>query len=200
MAPRASRRPTTHAAPLPPFSPSTNDSVGRTARGRDGKGRALLMLMPEELGFLKYLKAAKVPLNEYEFPSSKLANVQAQLERLVEKNYYLHQGARDAYRAYVLAYNSHGTKDAYNVHTLDLAAVARSFGFAVPPRVSLNIESKAAHARKAARGKAGGGGGGGGLGGGKGGGDYRRATGHAFSASNPYGKRAAGDTRQFVRG
>jgi hypothetical protein len=34
--------------------------VGRTARGRDGKGRALLMLMPEELGFLKYLKAAKV--------------------------------------------------------------------------------------------------------------------------------------------
>jgi hypothetical protein len=34
--------------------------VGRTARGRDGKGRALLMLMPEELGFLKYLKTAKV--------------------------------------------------------------------------------------------------------------------------------------------
>ena len=40
----------------------------------------------------------QVPLNEYEFPSSKLANVQSQLERLVEKNYYLHQGARDAYR------------------------------------------------------------------------------------------------------
>jgi hypothetical protein len=39
-----------------------------------------------------------VPLNEYEFPTSKLANVQSQLERLVEKNYYLHQGARDAYR------------------------------------------------------------------------------------------------------
>jgi hypothetical protein len=34
--------------------------VGRTARGRDGRGRALLMLMPEELGFLKYLKQAKV--------------------------------------------------------------------------------------------------------------------------------------------
>jgi ATP-dependent RNA helicase DDX18/HAS1 len=32
-----------------------------------------------------------VPLNEYEFPASKLANVQAQLERLVSKNYYLHQ-------------------------------------------------------------------------------------------------------------
>ena len=32
-----------------------------------------------------------MPLNEYEFPASKLANVQAQLERLVSKNYYLHQ-------------------------------------------------------------------------------------------------------------
>lgn len=36
--------------------------VGRTARGRDGKGKALLFLMPSELGFLEYLKAAKVPI------------------------------------------------------------------------------------------------------------------------------------------
>jgi ATP-dependent RNA helicase DDX18/HAS1 len=34
--------------------------VGRTARGTAGKGKALLFLMPEELGFLKYLKAGKV--------------------------------------------------------------------------------------------------------------------------------------------
>ena len=77
--------------------------MGRTARGRDGKGRALLMLMPQELGFLKYLKQAKVPLHEYEFPSHKIANVQSQLERLVEKNYYLHQSAREAYRSDPLA-------------------------------------------------------------------------------------------------
>lgn len=67
-----------------------------------------------------------------------------------------------------------------------LQAVARSFGFAVPPRVNLNIESKAAHARKAAKTAAAGA-------------DYRRKTGHAFSASNPYGKRAEGDKRQLVR-
>lgn len=42
--------------------------------------------------------ATQVPLNEYDFPQNKLASVQAQLERLVEKNYYLHQSARDAYR------------------------------------------------------------------------------------------------------
>ena len=44
------------------------------------------------------VQAAKVPLNEYEFPTSKVANVQSQLEKLVAKNYYLHSSARDAYR------------------------------------------------------------------------------------------------------
>ena len=81
------------------------------------------------------LQAAKVPLNEYEFPTSKLANVQSQLEKLVEKNYYLHQSAKDAYRSYLLSYNSHQLKTIFNVHALDLAAVGKSFGFARPPRV-----------------------------------------------------------------
>jgi ATP-dependent RNA helicase DDX18/HAS1 len=122
--------------------------VGRTARGTDGRGRALLFLIPEELAFLKYLKSAKVPLNEYEFPDKKIANVQSQLEKLVEKNYYLHQSARDAYRAYILAYNSHTLKDVYNVHELNLASVALSFGFHRPPKVQLNLDSKAANGRK----------------------------------------------------
>ena len=76
-----------------------------------------------------------MPLNEYEFPTAKVANVQAQLERLVGKNYYLHQSARDAYRAYLLAYNSHQLKNIFNVHRLDLLAVAKSFGFTAPPKV-----------------------------------------------------------------
>merc|ERR1711997_1246096 len=37
--------------------------VGRTARGSEGRGHALLFLLPEEVGFLRYLKHAKVPLN-----------------------------------------------------------------------------------------------------------------------------------------
>ena len=89
---------------------------------------------------MKYLKNAKVPLNEYEFPQKKIANVQSQLEKLVEKNYYLHTSAKDAYRAYILAYNSHTLKDVYNVHALDLAAVGLSFGFSRPPKVQLNLE------------------------------------------------------------
>ena len=163
--------------------------VGRTARGTDGKGRALLFLIPEELAFLKYLKAAKVPLNEYEFPTKKIANVQSQLEKLVEKNYYLHTSARDAYRAYILAYNSHTLKDVYNVHSLNLNAVASSFGFHKPPKVQLNLDSKASKGRTKSRGEGGPGS------------DYRRqkGTGHKFSAENPYGRKEANDSRQFVR-
>jgi Domain of unknown function (DUF4217) len=85
--------------------------------------------------FFGWLQAAKVPLNEYEFPANKIANIQSQLEKLVEKNYYLHQSARDAYRSYILAYNSHQLKHIFNVHQLNLLAVAKSFGFSSPPKV-----------------------------------------------------------------
>lgn len=162
--------------------------VGRTARGEGARGSALLFLIPEELGFLSYLKSAKVPLNEYEFPENKVANVQSQLEKLVEKNYYLHQSARDAYRSYLLAYNSHAMKDIFNVHRLDLQAVALSFGFSCPPKVNLQIDSNAAKFRKK---------GSKGLVGGKGRLEGR-ASGHGFSSNNPYGKRQEGDRRQLV--
>lgn len=52
--------------------------VGRTARaGKEGK--SLLFLLPSELGFLRFLKVAKVPLNEYKFPEGKVADVQKQV-------------------------------------------------------------------------------------------------------------------------
>lgn len=74
-------------------------------------------------------KAAGVPLNEYSVPKEKVANIQSQLERLMEKNYYLYQSARDAYRGYVLSYQSHKLKECYDVFKLDLQRVSKSFGF-----------------------------------------------------------------------
>jgi ATP-dependent RNA helicase DDX18/HAS1 len=53
--------------------------VGRTARGKGGKGHALLILRPEELGFLRYLKQARIPLNEFEFSWNKIADIQLQV-------------------------------------------------------------------------------------------------------------------------
>lgn len=115
----------------------TGHRIQLQARGATGSGRALLFLLPQELGFLKYLRTARVTMNEYEFPDKKVANVQAQLEKLVAKNYYLNRSARDAYRAYMLSYASHSLKHIFNVTTLDLTAVSRGFGFDVPPRVNL---------------------------------------------------------------
>ena len=112
--------------------------VGRTARA-GGRGKALLFLLPEELGFLRYLKQARVPLNEYNFPTTKIANVQTQMEKLIAKNYYLNRSARDGYRSYLQSYASHGLKHIFNINSLDLAKVARSFGFDVPPQVNLTI-------------------------------------------------------------
>jgi ATP-dependent RNA helicase DDX18/HAS1 len=59
------------------------------------------------------------------------------LEKLVEKNYFLHLSAKEAYKAYVRAYASHSMKNVYNVEQLDLVKVAYSFGFRVPPVVDL---------------------------------------------------------------
>uniref|UniRef100_A0A8B9RV17 ATP-dependent RNA helicase n=1 Tax=Accipiter nisus TaxID=211598 RepID=A0A8B9RV17_9AVES len=129
--------------------------VGRTARGINGRGHALLILRPEELGFLRYLKQARVPLSEFEFSWSKISDIQSQLEKLIEKNYFLHKSAQEAYKAYIRAYDSHSLKQIYNVNNLDLPKVSLSFGFKIPPFVDLNVNSN--HGRRLQ--KRGGGGG-----------------------------------------
>ncbi|GMN57950.1 hypothetical protein TIFTF001_027055 [Ficus carica] len=143
--------------------------VGRTARGEGAKGNALLFLIPEEMRFLCYLKDAKIPVKEYEFSDKRLLNLQSELESLVGKNYYLNKSAKDAYKSYISSYNSHNLKDIFNVHRLDLQAVAASFCFSSPPRVNLNIESSASKNREKTR-------------------KVRQAR-HGFSESNPYGRK-----------
>ena len=98
--------------------------------------------MPQELGFLMFLKQAKVPLNEYQFPPSKIANVQTQLERLMTKNYYLNKSGKDGFRSYLQAYASHSLKQIFDVGTLDLAKVALAYGFTVPPTGNLPTFNK----------------------------------------------------------
>ncbi|XP_055680144.1 probable ATP-dependent RNA helicase pitchoune isoform X2 [Lutzomyia longipalpis] len=116
--------------------------VGRTARGLGSSGHAVLLLRPEEMLFLNYLKEAKVPLNEFDFSWNKLADVQMQLEHLMGKNYHLNQAGKEAFKAYVRAYDAHQLKTVFDVTTLDLKGVAKSFGFLTPPFVDLNISTK----------------------------------------------------------
>lgn len=130
--------------------------VGRTARGDGGIGHALLILRPEELGFLRYLKHAKVPLNEFEFSWSKISNIQPQLEKLIEKNYFLNKSAKEAYKAYVRAFASHQLKNIYDVNSLDLLNTALSFGFKVPPFVDLEVYGSKSKKMQSHRGGGGG--------------------------------------------
>jgi ATP-dependent RNA helicase DDX18/HAS1 len=57
--------------------------------------------MPQEVAFLQFLKEANVPLLEYKFAANKVANIQDQLMKIIEKNYHLHRASRDAYRTYL---------------------------------------------------------------------------------------------------
>ncbi|PAV69749.1 hypothetical protein WR25_10219 [Diploscapter pachys] len=90
--------------------------VGRTARGKDRRGNALLILQ--------------------------IANIQTQLENLMSNNYYLNKSAKEAYKSYIRAYDSHSLKDIFDVNKLDLMKVCKAFGFTVPPFVDLPISHK----------------------------------------------------------
>ncbi|KAH0537538.1 ATP-dependent RNA helicase [Glutinoglossum americanum] len=125
--------------------------VGRTARGSNGKGRSLMFLQPSEVGFLKHLKEARVPVVEFEFPAKRIVNVQSQLEKLIGQNYYLNKSAKDGYRSYLQAYASHSLRSIFDVHKLDLVKVAKGFGFSTPPRVDITLGASMSRDKKVQR-------------------------------------------------
>ncbi|KAJ6014524.1 ATP-dependent RNA helicase has1 [Penicillium herquei] len=122
--------------------------VGRTARGANGKGRSLMFLQPSEVGFLKHLKEARVPVVEFEFPQSKIVNVQSQLEKLIGQNYYLNKSAKEGYKSYLQAYASHSLRSVFDVHKLDLVRVAKGFGFSTPPRIDIQLGASMSRDKK----------------------------------------------------
>ncbi|KAF2399403.1 DEAD-domain-containing protein [Trichodelitschia bisporula] len=146
--------------------------VGRTARGATGKGRSLIFLQPSEVGFLKHLKEARVPLVEFELPEKKILNIQSQLEKLINSNYYLNKSAKDGYRSYLNAYASHSLRSVFDVQKLDLVKLARSFGFTAPPRVDITLGASIKDK--------------------KGGGQARRAYGSQPSQARRFGKKRGG--------
>jgi ATP-dependent RNA helicase DDX18/HAS1 len=107
-----------------------------------------LSLPLSEVTKIMCLQAAKISLTEYEFNNKNVPNLQSHLvstsfaiielyqsviqihselitqvgeqENIVGENYFLNQSAKEAYRSYILAYNSHAMKDIFNVHDLDM--------------------------------------------------------------------------------
>ena len=128
----------------PPHDPEEYlHRVGRTARGANKVGKALLMIMPNEINFIRMLQLYKIKLDEFQFPEKKLAKVQEQLEKLVnKKDKYLLNLATDAYRAYIHSYHANTDKDTFDLEKLDLLKVCKSFGLISPPFVHLNKKPK----------------------------------------------------------
>ncbi|KAI0717542.1 P-loop containing nucleoside triphosphate hydrolase protein [Cerioporus squamosus] len=105
---------------------------------RDYKSReSLLFLLESELRFFRYLQEAKVPLNEYTVASSCVYQVQTQLEKLLQGNYYLYRLALEGYRSYLHIYNSYANKKIFDINALNLQKVSKSFGFVTLPKVSI---------------------------------------------------------------
>ncbi|PNT73958.1 hypothetical protein BRADI_1g05062v3 [Brachypodium distachyon] len=122
--------------------------VGRTASGEKGKGNALLFLLPHELKFRIYLKEANISVTQYVLKKERVPNRQPYFENIVCENYFLKHSAQEAFRSYILAYNSHSMKDIFNVHRLDLKDVAASFCLRNPPKLNMNLTSSASKHRK----------------------------------------------------
>ncbi|VEL42303.1 unnamed protein product [Protopolystoma xenopodis] len=100
----------------------------------------MLVLRPHELEFLGILKTSRVKVVEYEVATSKLADVQPALEKLVSSNYFLSLSAQEAFKSLVRAYAS-SSLACFNVGQLDLSAVAKNFGLSIVPMVDLNVHA-----------------------------------------------------------
>jgi ATP-dependent RNA helicase DDX18/HAS1 len=61
------------------------------------------------------------------------------LSRIYANHFFQTQAAKDGYRSYLQAYASHSLRSVFNVQQLDLKKVAKSFGFATPPRVDIQL-------------------------------------------------------------
>ncbi|CAD2095618.1 ATP-dependent RNA helicase HAS1, putative [Plasmodium vinckei brucechwatti] len=114
--------------------------VGRTCRGNDSAGSAIIFLMKHELKFLNYLKFYNIPVNQFAYDQNKLINIQSQMESIVTKNFHLHKMAREAFKSYLNGYVTYALKDVFDINNLNLILTSKNFGLDAPPKVDLNLK------------------------------------------------------------
>jgi ATP-dependent RNA helicase DDX18/HAS1 len=83
-------------------------------------------------------------MSAHHFPQPKPGtdDISVPLEKLISKNYYLHQSAKDGYRSYLQAYASYSLKKIFDINKLDLRKVGKAYGFAIPPKVRFALVSE----------------------------------------------------------
>ncbi|XP_030027269.2 ATP-dependent RNA helicase DDX18 isoform X1 [Manduca sexta] len=108
--------------------------VGRTARGLNNKGNAVILLRPEEEEFVKFLEKEKVYLDKYSFGDPP-GEVQEMVEDIVIKNGVFKILARKAFLSFLRCYNKHPLNKIFNINNMDLKSAAKAFGFREQPDV-----------------------------------------------------------------
>ncbi|CAK1579427.1 unnamed protein product [Parnassius mnemosyne] len=111
--------------------------VGRTARGLGAAGHAVLLLRPEEKEFIDYLKESKIYLDKYEF-WNKLSNLQKKLDAAHEDPEFK-KVAEEAFEGYIRAFEVKKLKHIFNLLTMDMDSVAKSFGLKGKPDVDIRV-------------------------------------------------------------
>ena len=114
--------------------------VGRAARGPDGRGKSLLVLLPNEIDLLERIKEKNIFMKEYEFKKDKLINIQQKYDLLISSNPALESLAIEAYKNYIFSYmySKNNSKDnKQNIENIDKKKLVRSFGLKEVPFVAL---------------------------------------------------------------
>ncbi|XP_049871295.1 probable ATP-dependent RNA helicase pitchoune isoform X2 [Pectinophora gossypiella] len=111
--------------------------VGRTARGFGTTGNAVLLLRPEEKEFVSYLQEAKIYLDKYEM-WDKLSNLQPKLDKALEDPDF-QKLAIEAFEGYIRALEVRKLKHVFNILTMDMDALAKSFGLKEKPEVDIRV-------------------------------------------------------------
>ena len=113
----------------PPLDPKEYiHRAGRTGRGVNGNGKAIIFLLPSEVGFLKHLKKEKIDMNEFKFPKIGITQIKSKIENLVMKNLYLEKLARDALKSFIHSYNNYSLKDVFDLRKINKVFLFKSFG------------------------------------------------------------------------
>jgi|AntRauMFilla1563_2_1112583.scaffolds.fasta_scaffold00178_11 ATP-dependent RNA helicase DDX18/HAS1 len=113
----------------PPLDPKEYiHRAGRTGRGVNGIGKAIIFLLPSEIGFLKYLKKEKLEMNEFKFPKFGALQIRMKIENLVKKNLYLEKLSKDALKSFIHSYNNYSMKEIFDLKKINKSLLFKSFG------------------------------------------------------------------------
>lgn len=116
--------------------------VGRTARYRS-EGRSLLLLSESELGMVEDLKAKNIQVHKITQNPQRYLRVESSLQSICSEHQdvkYLAQRALISYLRFVFKAQN---KKIFNLKTIDLEALARSYG--LPSAPNINIKGPQQH-------------------------------------------------------